>query len=106
MRRWIGPRCWVAAWGAWCWAGYWLWRELPEEIGNPKRASMRWTSDEDFARCHGGGRAFSQFFDSADRTACLESNGHELLDHRRSWRRGRLVDSCSRTIADLDASFC
>src|SRR6188508_2797217 len=35
MRRWLIRSCWLAAWGAWCWAGYGLWRELPRKSGHP-----------------------------------------------------------------------
>ena len=33
MKRWLARTCWIAAWGAWCWAGYGLWRELPRSLG-------------------------------------------------------------------------
>jgi len=33
MKRWLARSFWVAAWIAWCWAGYGLWRELPRTLG-------------------------------------------------------------------------
>ncbi|HVJ82009.1 MAG TPA: hypothetical protein VNC50_13150 [Planctomycetia bacterium] len=33
MKRWLARSFWLAAWGAWCWAGYGLWRELPRSLG-------------------------------------------------------------------------
>ncbi|HVJ82010.1 MAG TPA: hypothetical protein VNC50_13155, partial [Planctomycetia bacterium] len=33
MKRWLARSFWIAAWGAWCWAGYGLWRELPRRAG-------------------------------------------------------------------------
>ena len=34
MKRWLVRSFWLAAWSAWLWAGYGLWRELPRKVGS------------------------------------------------------------------------
>jgi hypothetical protein len=45
VKRLMARTLWIAAWGAWCWAGYGLWRELPRTLGR-KIGKLDFAPDE------------------------------------------------------------